>query len=121
LNDRKGATLPMMAAGMMLVIAAVGSAVDLGRIYLVRSQMQAGVDAAALAGARSFGLEDERNNQVNSYFSPTSGRAMRDRPLSSPCLISSWSTGSTGSRLTRKPICPWRLCKSSGLGRTILR
>lgn len=68
LNDRKGATLPMMAAGMMLVIAAVGSAVDLGRIYLVRSEMQAGVDAAALAGARSFGLEDERNNQVNSYF-----------------------------------------------------
>ena len=58
----------MMAAGLLPVLAAVGSAVDIGRVYMVRAQMQAGVDAAALAGARSFGLSEERSEQVNNYF-----------------------------------------------------
>jgi Flp pilus assembly protein TadG len=68
IDNRAGATLPMMAAGMIISLAAIGSAVDIGRIYIVRSQMQAGVDAGALAGARSFGLTDDRGNQVNAYF-----------------------------------------------------
>ncbi len=67
-NDCRGATLPMMAVGLIPVLAAIGSAVDLGRIYMVRSQMQTGVDAGAMAGARSFGLTNQRTDQVNNYF-----------------------------------------------------
>ncbi len=62
----------MMAAAMLPVLAALGSAVDFGRIYLVRSQMQAGVDSAALAGARSFSNTSTgdagRDRQVELYF-----------------------------------------------------
>lgn len=73
LRDQRGTTLAMMTAGLFPAIAAVGSAVDLGRVFLVRSQMQAGVDAAALAGARSFGVTDaaradSRDQQVKAYF-----------------------------------------------------
>ncbi|MFC4254068.1 pilus assembly protein TadG-related protein [Croceibacterium xixiisoli] len=67
-QDRSGATLPMMAVGLIPALAAIGSAVDVGRIYMVRAQMQAGVDAGAMAGARSFGLTDQRVEQVDNYF-----------------------------------------------------
>ena len=68
IRDRHGAALPMMAAGLLPVLAGIGSAIDIGRIVIVRSQMQAGVDAGALAGARVFGLEDDRDEQVTAYF-----------------------------------------------------
>lgn len=67
-RDQWGSALPIMAAGLIPLLAAIGSAVDLGRVYMVRAQMQAGVDAGALAGARSFGLTTERTEQVGNYF-----------------------------------------------------
>jgi Flp pilus assembly protein TadG len=67
-RDRRGAALPMMAAGLLPVLAGIGAAVDIGRIVTVRAQMQAGVDAGALAGARVFGLTDDRAGQVAAYF-----------------------------------------------------
>lgn len=70
--DQRGSTLPMMAMGFLASLAATGSAVDIGRIYMVKMQLQAGVDAAALAGARSFSntsLGDAgREKQVDNYF-----------------------------------------------------
>lgn len=68
IRDRRGAALPIMAAGLLPVLAGVGAAIDIGRIVIVRSQMQAGVDAGALAGARVFGLTDDRDDQVAAYF-----------------------------------------------------
>lgn len=69
----QGSTLPMMAIGLFTALAATGSAVDIGRIYMVKSQLQAGVDAAALAGARSFNNTSSgdagREKQVDHYFS----------------------------------------------------
>lgn len=63
----------MMVAGLIPGIAALGSAIDAGRVYVVKSQLQAGVDAAALAGARAYELDDDtpagRNAQARAYFS----------------------------------------------------
>lgn len=71
-RERKGAALPIMAAALIPVLGGIGTAVDVGRIYLVHHQLQSGVDAAALAGARAFGNEtraDEgRDRQVAIYF-----------------------------------------------------
>jgi Flp pilus assembly protein TadG len=67
-RDSQGAALPMMAAGMLVVLAGIGSAIDLGRIAMVKYQMQSGVDAGALAGARVFGLTNDRDQQVDAYF-----------------------------------------------------
>jgi len=68
----KGATLPMMAAGLIPAIAALGTAIDLSRIYMAKTQLQAGVDAAALAGARAFAITDDssqsRDSQADAYF-----------------------------------------------------
>jgi Flp pilus assembly protein TadG len=68
------ATLPIMAAGLIPMIAAIGGAIDIGRIYIVRSQMQAGVDAAALAAANAFDNASEsdengRYKQAVYYYS----------------------------------------------------
>lgn len=68
IRDRRGAALPIMAASLLPVLAGIGAAIDIGRIVIVRSQMQAGVDSGALAGARVFGLEDDRDAQVTAYF-----------------------------------------------------
>ena len=70
--DRRGSTLSMMAAGLIPAIAGLGGAIDAGRMYIVKSQLQAGVDAAALAGARAFGVTGtgptSRTSQVATYF-----------------------------------------------------
>jgi Flp pilus assembly protein TadG len=72
LRDRRGSAISMMAAGLIPVIAALGSGIDVARMYVVRSQLQAGVDAAALAGARAFAVTDDsaksRTKQAEAYF-----------------------------------------------------
>ena len=72
-GDRRGSAIAMMAAGLIPAIAALGSAIDAGRIYMVKSQLQTGVDAAALAGARSFSITgtaaNSRESQAQAYFS----------------------------------------------------
>lgn len=71
-RDQRGSTFVMLAIGFTVVIAAIGSAIDIGRMYIVKSQLQSGVDAAALAGARAFGVTDSSANgreaQVDAYF-----------------------------------------------------
>ncbi len=70
--DRRGSAISIMVAGLIPGIAALGSAIDAGRVYVVKSQLQAGVDAAALAGARSYELDNDtpagRNAQAMAYF-----------------------------------------------------
>ena len=70
--DRAGAALPIMAAALIPLLGGIGTAVDVGRIYLVHHQLQAGVDAAALAGARAFGnvsaTDEGRERQATIYF-----------------------------------------------------
>lgn len=71
-RDRRAAVLPMLAAFTIPAIGAIGSGIDAARIYMAKSQLQAGVDAAALAGARAFAVTDgtpkARDKQVEAYF-----------------------------------------------------
>ena len=71
-SDRRGSAIAMMTAGFIPVVAALGAGIDIGRAYMVKSQLQAGVDAAALAGARAFGVNDQsassRGHQARAYF-----------------------------------------------------
>jgi Flp pilus assembly protein TadG len=70
--DTSGSAITLMVAGLIPVMAALGASIDLGRLYMVKSQMQAGVDAAALAGARAYSVTDgsakSRTVQASSYF-----------------------------------------------------
>ncbi len=71
-RDKRGAALPILAAFTIPAIGAIGSGIDAARIYMTKSQLQAGVDAAALAGARAFAVTDTsakgRSKQVEAYF-----------------------------------------------------
>lgn len=53
-NDESGQVLVFTLVCMVVLIAMVGFAVDVGHAYLVQRQLQSGVDAAALAGAQEL-------------------------------------------------------------------
>ena len=53
-DDRHGAALPILAAFTIPAIGAIGTGIDTARIYMVRSQMQAGVDAAVEHGMGGY-------------------------------------------------------------------
>jgi Flp pilus assembly protein TadG len=64
---QRGASLPMIAAGIIPMIGALGGAVDLANVYMVRSQLRDSVDSAALTGGRLYNADD-RDTQVNNYI-----------------------------------------------------
>ncbi len=66
LSDR-GASMPMIAAALIPMIGAIGGAVDLANVYMVRSQLRDAVDSAALTGGRLYYASD-RDVQVNNYL-----------------------------------------------------
>ncbi len=51
LNDRRGQVLPLVALGMVALLAAAGFTIDVGHAYVVRNQLQNTANAAALAAA----------------------------------------------------------------------
>jgi Flp pilus assembly protein TadG len=53
-KDVTGNTLLFVGAGMLPVMGAIGAAVDMSRIHLVRNRMQQACDAGALAGRRKM-------------------------------------------------------------------
>lgn len=50
-RDQRGAVLPMMAALVLMAAGGAALAVDIGRAYAVKSELQAAADSAALAAA----------------------------------------------------------------------
>ena len=53
-DDRRGATLPIVAVFMMVGIGISALAIDAGYLYSLKSKIQATADAAALAAAREL-------------------------------------------------------------------
>lgn len=52
LKDQSGNTLAMVAASLIPLTAIIGGSVDVSRIYMAKSRLQAACDAGALAGRR---------------------------------------------------------------------
>ncbi|HEV2388220.1 MAG TPA: pilus assembly protein TadG-related protein [Candidatus Acidoferrales bacterium] len=50
----RGASLLIVAAGLVMLLAAGALAIDLGMLYVARNETQRAADAAALAGAAAF-------------------------------------------------------------------
>ena len=48
-TDDKGSVFAIAAVSMLAIVAAVGTAVDLGRSEMVASKLQSAVDSAGLA------------------------------------------------------------------------
>lgn len=66
-GDRRGAIIVMLGILIVPLLAMVGLAIDSSRAYLAKEALGEALDAAALAGGRSF-QEDYREEDVQRYF-----------------------------------------------------
>jgi len=73
-RDRRGNTLAMMAAFLIPLSALAGSAVDIGRLYVVKVRLQQACDAGVLAGRKFMTdgsgttLDSTATTQANAFF-----------------------------------------------------
>ncbi|WP_174274146.1 TadE/TadG family type IV pilus assembly protein [Sphingomonas bacterium] len=73
-RDQRGNTLAMMAAMMIPLAGLSGSAIDMGRLYTVKSRLQQACDAGVLAGRKfmidsnSSTLDTAATAQANAFF-----------------------------------------------------
>jgi Flp pilus assembly protein TadG len=58
LRDQTGNTIAIMAAAVIPTIGLIGGAVDISRIYLARTKLQAACDAGSLMGRKVMGVGD---------------------------------------------------------------
>ena len=72
-NGTEGQVLVLFAAGLVVFLGFVALSVDVGRYVWARTQMQAAVDAAALAGAQSMPNSGEAMSEANDYWLDNSG------------------------------------------------
>ena len=71
-ND-EGQALPLFALGLIVFLGFVAMSIDVGRYVWARTQMQAAVDAAALAGAQSMPNTAEAETIAQAYWLDNSG------------------------------------------------
>ena len=72
-SDESGQVLLMTGVLMAIMLVVVALVIDIGHARLVQRQLQAGVDAAALAGAQELPDADLSKATADEY-SPTPGR-----------------------------------------------
>ena len=65
--DESGALVAVIALAIIPVFAAMGLAIDIGRSYLLQSQLSYAIDSAGLAGGRAFDT-DNRLSDVLMFF-----------------------------------------------------
>ena len=67
LRDQRGSAMPFIGLGAMMLIAATGSAIDMGRVQIVQSRMQSALDAAGLAVGSTISTASIAS-ETNKYF-----------------------------------------------------
>ena len=72
-NGTEGQALVLFAGGLVVFLGLIAISVDVGRYVWARTQIQAAVDAAALAGAQSMPDSADALSQANSYWVDNSG------------------------------------------------
>ncbi|MEM8951262.1 MAG: TadE/TadG family type IV pilus assembly protein [Pseudomonadota bacterium] len=66
-RDERGAIITVIALAIIPIFTAVGIAIDIGRGYLLQSKLSYAIDAAGLAGGRSFD-SDLRAEDIQMFF-----------------------------------------------------
>lgn len=66
-RDRSGSIAPLVAGGMVVLVASVGLATDAARGYMVKARLSQALDAAALAGGRVM-FSPDRDSDIVMYF-----------------------------------------------------
>ena len=68
-REQKGVIAPTFAIFLVVFIAFVGAAVDLGLLYTAKSQLQAAADAAALASASELVIDSNNDRAPEANYS----------------------------------------------------
>lgn len=63
-RNERGSILAYTAVSMLFLLMAVGLAVDLGHLYVMKTELQNSADASALAGATALTLPDDTKIQT---------------------------------------------------------
>ncbi|MEO0411590.1 MAG: pilus assembly protein [Pseudomonadota bacterium] len=66
-KDQRGTTMVFFAVGIVPAVAAIGTAVDITQLMMLRSNLTAAVDSAALAGGRVY-FSSDRQRDIDAYF-----------------------------------------------------
>ncbi|MGE5595041.1 MAG: VWA domain-containing protein [Hyphomicrobiales bacterium] len=72
-RGEEGQALVIFAAGVVVLLGFLAMSIDVGRLVWARTQMQAAVDASALAGAQSMPNQGEAESMAASYWLDNSG------------------------------------------------
>jgi Flp pilus assembly protein TadG len=76
-KDERGNTIAMMAMGLLVLAGLGGSAVDVGRTYLVKTRLQQACDAGVLAGRRAMttaAVDPAVVTQATNFFNQNFGQ-----------------------------------------------
>src|SRR5882762_5812327 len=68
LQDRRAGVAPMLALGIIPLVASVGSAVDYSRANAARTAMQAALDATAIMLSKEQLSTEQLTQKGNTYF-----------------------------------------------------
>jgi Putative Flp pilus-assembly TadE/G-like len=66
-HNRRGAIMPLVAGGIIALVASVGLATDAARGYMAKARLVQALDAAALAGGRAM-FSPTRDADIQMYF-----------------------------------------------------
>ncbi|GIW17040.1 VWA domain-containing protein [Tepidiforma sp.] len=72
-RGERGQALPLFALFLLIFVGFVAMSIDVGRYVWARTQMQAAVDAAALAAAQSMPSETDAATKATEYWMDNSG------------------------------------------------
>jgi len=81
LREKAGNVLPIATIGLLLGAVMIGSALDFGRDYKVRNQLQAACDSGVLAGRRTVttaGYDAASQQAANDYFATNFDEASQE-------------------------------------------
>lgn len=94
-RDARGNALAIMAAAMIPLCAFAGSAIDIGRLYVVRTRLQTACDAGVLAGRKFMDATSQTVGQPLSGNALTQANAFFTNNFGSSWAKSSWFLADT--------------------------
>ncbi len=124
-KDARGNTMAMMAMGLIMLAGMAGSAVDVGRSYLVKSRLQTACDAGVLAGRRamtSAAVDAAVITQATNFFNQNfgNGNAAATNVTFTPTATSGGNAGQiTGTATARVPMSVMQLFGKTNIDLTV--